>query len=97
MTQLAKEAFVVALEDILREHTLAYIGYPEKATMKDKVLRVLLSTIVLPIRIGTSFRENVFRWLSKIIHKINPPKKDETDSETDSLDSTDTTSQDSTT
>ncbi|MFX1561513.1 MAG: hypothetical protein ACFFBL_13060, partial [Promethearchaeota archaeon] len=28
LTQLAKEAFAVALEDILREHSLAYIGYP---------------------------------------------------------------------
>ncbi|MFW9980810.1 MAG: hypothetical protein ACFFE3_02700, partial [Candidatus Thorarchaeota archaeon] len=31
LSTLAKDAFVVALEDILREHTLAYIGYPERA------------------------------------------------------------------
>ena len=83
LSQLAKEAFVVALEDILREHTLAYIGYPEKATMKDKALRVLLSTVVLPIRLGTSFRENLFRWLSKVIRKIYPSKSIEGESELD--------------
>jgi hypothetical protein len=67
----------VALEDILREHTLAYIGYPEKATMKDKVLRVLLSSVILPIRLGSSFRENLFRWLSRIIEMIKPSEKED--------------------
>jgi len=77
LSQLAKEAFVVALEDILREHTLAYIGFPEKATMKDKVLRVLLSSVILPVRIGTSFRENIFRWISRIIEMIKPSEKED--------------------
>ena len=77
LSQLAKEAFIVALEDILREHTLAYIGYPEKATMKDKVIRVLLNTIVLPARLGSSFKENMLKWLSKVINRITPPKEDD--------------------
>jgi hypothetical protein len=78
LTQLAKEALVVALEDILREHTLAYIGYPEKATMKNKVIRVLLNSVILPIRIGTSFRTNLFKWLSRITNRINPSKDKDT-------------------
>ncbi|MGD9381683.1 MAG: hypothetical protein PVI03_04490, partial [Candidatus Thorarchaeota archaeon] len=32
LSGLAKEAVAVALDDILREHPLAYIGYPERAT-----------------------------------------------------------------
>jgi hypothetical protein len=89
LSQLAKEAFVVALEDILREHTLAYIGYPEKATMKDKALRVLLSTVILPIRLGTSFRENLFRWVSKVIRKIYPSENEENDSDAEMSDTDD--------
>jgi len=83
LTQLAKEALVVALEDILCEHSLAYIGYPEQATMKNKVLRVLLNSIILPIRLGSSFRTNLFRWISRII-----PKKEE--AKADALDEADT-------
>ena len=89
LSQLAKEAFIVALEDILREHTLAYIGYPEKATMKDKALRVLFSTVILPIRLGTSFRENLFRWVSKVIHKFYPPKNEENESDSEKEESED--------
>ncbi|MFW9786399.1 MAG: hypothetical protein ACFFE2_07005 [Candidatus Thorarchaeota archaeon] len=77
LSQLAKEAFIVALDDILREHTLAYIGYPEKATMKDKAIRVILSSAILPLRLGTSFRENLFQWLSKIINRILPTKNED--------------------
>ena len=76
LTQLAKEAFAVALEDILREHTLAYIGYPERATMKKKTLRVLLNSLILPLRLATSFRTNLFRWISRFI----PKRKEDTDS-----------------
>jgi hypothetical protein len=67
LPQLAKEALIVALEDILREHSLAYIGYPEKATMKNKMLRVLISPLVLPFRLFTSFRASLFNWISRII------------------------------
>jgi hypothetical protein len=70
LSQLAKEAFVVALEDILREHPLAYIGYPEKATMKDKAIRVLLSTMILPARLGSSFKQNLLRWLDRVIKRF---------------------------
>ena len=85
LTQLAKEALVVALEDILCEHTLAYIGYPEQATMKNKVLRVLLNSIILPMRLGSSFRTNLFRWIRRIIPKREQTKTDET-TETDDAD-----------
>jgi hypothetical protein len=68
LTDMAKEAFIVALEDILREHTLAYIGYPERATMKNKVLRVLLSSLILPIRLSSSFKN----WVLRIVKKILP-------------------------
>ena len=92
LTQLAKEALVVALEHILCEHTLAYIGYPEQATMKNKVLRVLLNSIILPIRLGSSFRTNLFRWISRIIPKKEKPKTDEptvTDADTPKKEETD--------
>ncbi len=68
LTAMAKEAFVVALEDILKEHGLAYIGYPERATMKNKVLRVLLNSLILPIRISYSFKN----WLVRKIRAILP-------------------------
>lgn len=90
LTQLAKEALIVALEDILREHSLAYIGYPEKATMKDKVLRVLLSPLILPFRLFTSFRASLFGLISRIIPIREKSKLDEsTTIETDSLDKVD--------
>ena len=92
LTQLAKEAFIVALEDILREHPLSYIGYPEQATMKDKALRVLLGPLILPFRLFTSFREALFRWIGRLV----PDKKEEaTDdsevSETEDLDDAEAT------
>ncbi len=67
LSELAKDAFVVALEDILREHTLAYIGYPERSTMKDKILRGLLGILILPLRLLTSFKAAVIRMTKKII------------------------------
>jgi hypothetical protein len=66
LNAMAKEAFIVALEDILKEHTLAYIGYPERATMKDKVLRVLLSSLILPMRLGSSFKA----WFTRILKQM---------------------------
>ncbi|TFG08602.1 hypothetical protein EU538_06805 [Candidatus Thorarchaeota archaeon] len=57
LSDLAKEAFAVAIEDILKEHTLAYIGYPERATMKDKALRISFGIFVLPVRLVTSFAQ----------------------------------------
>ncbi len=65
---MAKEAFIVALEDILKEHSLAYIGYPERATIKDKVLRVLLNSLILPIRLTSSFKN----WVTRLVKRILP-------------------------
>ncbi|MHA2024629.1 MAG: hypothetical protein ACW98U_01915 [Candidatus Thorarchaeota archaeon] len=70
LSGLAKEAFVVALEDILLEHTLAYIGYPERSTMRNKVMRVFLGALILPLRILSSFKVAAFRMIGKIIQPI---------------------------
>ncbi len=62
--KLGKQALAVALDDILREHTLSYIGYPERATIKNKLLRSLFGIAVLPVRIMSSFStflKNKFR------------------------------------
>jgi len=64
-----REAFAAALEDILKEHTLAYIGYPERATMTDKIMRVILGSIILPVRVFASFIETVRRPFRKLFQK----------------------------
>ena len=69
LNNLMREAFAAALEDILKEHTLAYIGYPERATMTDKVMRVILGSIILPVRILASFIETVRRPFRKLLKK----------------------------
>jgi hypothetical protein len=56
LSPLAQQAFAAALEDILKEHSLAYIGYPERATMKYKFMRVFLGFSVLPLRLYSSFK-----------------------------------------
>ena len=56
LSSLEKEAFAVALDDILREHTLAYVGYPERATMQNKLMRAILGMSVLPLRLLSSFK-----------------------------------------
>ncbi|MHA2186886.1 MAG: hypothetical protein ACW99V_01465 [Candidatus Thorarchaeota archaeon] len=56
LSSLEKEAFAVALDDILKEHTLAYVGYPERATMKNKMMRTILGMSVLPLRLLSSFK-----------------------------------------
>ena len=68
LSSMAKEAFAVALEDILQEHTLAYIGYPEKGTMKDKAMRIIFGIGVLPMRLISTFSKS-------IISRIPFPKK----------------------
>ena len=70
LSGLAKEAFVVALEDILLEHTLAYIGYPERSTMKNKVMRVFLSALILPLRILSSFKSAALRIIRNIFQPL---------------------------
>jgi hypothetical protein len=64
---LAKEALAVALDDILREHTLAYIGYPERATIRGKIMRTLFGVITLPMRLFLSFTELLRRMLRRLL------------------------------
>lgn len=78
LPNLAKQAFAVALEDILKEHTLAYIAYPERATMKDKILRKLFGLIVLPTRLLSSFKESLLGVFRGIRQKVKPPTNDDT-------------------
>ena len=89
LTPLVQEAFAAALDDILREHTLAYIGYPEKATMKNKFLRVIFSSIILPLRLLSSFKVAV----QKITRRIFLPQKKK-ESVGKSSESSDTAEQD---
>ncbi len=78
LSNLAKQAFAVALEDILKEHTLAYIAYPERATMKDKILRKLFGLIVLPTRLLSSFKESLLGVFRGIRQKVKTPTNDDT-------------------
>jgi len=68
LSALAKEALATVLEDILRDHTLSYIGYPERATIRNKIVRVFFGLAVLPIRLLFSFK----RWISKVLVKRIP-------------------------
>jgi hypothetical protein len=76
LSRMAKEAFAVALDDILREHTLAYIGYPERATWIGKAMRIIFGLVVLPARIIASFLEAVKRRLAKEKPREQEPEKD---------------------
>ena len=69
LNNLMREAFAAALEDILKQHSLAYIGYPERSTMKGKIMRVLLGSAILPWRVFSSFLETVCRPLRKLFQK----------------------------
>lgn len=85
LNNLMREAFAAALEDILKEHTLAYIGYPERATMMDKIMRVILGSVILPVRVIASFVETVRRTLVKLFQKeeveVSSEEEDITSSE----------------
>ncbi|TXT55219.1 MAG: hypothetical protein BAJATHORv1_40129 [Candidatus Thorarchaeota archaeon] len=76
VSELGKQALAVALDDILREHTLSYIGYPERARIKDKLMRISFGVLVLPIRLLSSFWERIkTRFLSdeqKDAHETKP-------------------------
>ncbi len=63
LSGLAKEAMAVALDDILREHSLSYIGYPERATIRGKIMRTLFGVSILPTRLLLSFMRSVVRAL----------------------------------
>ncbi len=69
LNNLMREAFAAALEDILKEHTLAYIGYPERSTMTGKIMRVILGSVILPVRVIASFVETIRRQLRKLFQK----------------------------
>jgi hypothetical protein len=71
---LVQEALAAALDDILREHTLSYIGYPEKATIENKLMRIILGSIVLPLRLASSFRIAVLRVMNSILQKLKKQK-----------------------
>ncbi|MHA1287625.1 MAG: hypothetical protein ACTSPB_09505 [Candidatus Thorarchaeota archaeon] len=79
LSTVEREAFAASLEDILKEHTLAYIGYPERATMKNKVMRILLGFIILPVRILQSFLETLHRPIRKLIKKKEDEPSDDED------------------
>jgi hypothetical protein len=80
LSTIEREAFAAALEDILKEHTLAYVGYPEKATMKNKIMRVVLGSAILPLRLLSSFLETVRRPIWRLLAK----KQEESTSADDS-------------
>ena len=75
LSPLAKEAFAAALDDILREHTLAYIGYPEKATIKDKFMRIIINAVILPARLTSSFIATVRYQGDRLFSRIMPKKE----------------------
>ncbi len=70
LSSLVQEAFAAALNDILREHSLAYIGYPEKSRITSKFMRIILSSVVLPARLLSSFRASARRRLKGITIKL---------------------------
>lgn len=83
LTPLVQESFAASLDDILREHTLAYIGYPEKATMKNKFLRIIFSSIILPLRLLSSFRIAVQNLIRKFYNRFREKVKPDINSESD--------------
>ncbi|MGY5860139.1 MAG: hypothetical protein RTU63_12275 [Candidatus Thorarchaeota archaeon] len=86
LSTIEREAFAAALDDILKEHTLAYIGYPERATMKNKVMRVALGSVILPLRIFSSFLETVRRPIWKLLEKeeVETPETEDAEQPTES-------------
>ncbi len=87
LTPLAQEAFAAALDDILREHTLAYIGYPERSTIKDKFMRILFNAMILPVRLASSFvamiRYRINHFLTRIKQKESTDIKTKPEKDTD--------------
>ncbi|MHA2140587.1 MAG: hypothetical protein ACXADC_15905 [Candidatus Thorarchaeota archaeon] len=83
LSGLAKEALAVALDDILREHTLAYIGYPERATIRNKVMRILFGIAILPFRLALSMVEWLRRiTIGKFRTMIRQPNESDSEAET---------------
>ncbi len=76
LSNMAKEAFAVALEDILQEHTLSYVGYPERGTMVDKAMRIVFGIVVLPMRLVSTFVKSA-RAYARIPERFRRKKEDE--------------------
>ncbi len=71
ISRLAKDALAVAFDDILREHTLAYIGYPERTTAVGRAMRVLFGVAVLPARLIVTFLERARLTLSRLASRFS--------------------------
>ncbi|MHA1812101.1 MAG: hypothetical protein ACTSYX_01580, partial [Candidatus Thorarchaeota archaeon] len=76
---LAREALVVALDDILKEHTLAYIAYPERATVVGKTMRILFGLFVLPVRLVSAFRAVVATSVRGFLKRFAPREERESE------------------
>lgn len=83
LSSIEKEAFAVALEDILREHTLSYIGYPERGTMKNKIMRIAFGTFMLPLRLVSTFTKSLRARISVPLQLLGKKKQNENVSEDD--------------
>ncbi len=70
-SKFAIEAFATALEDIITEHSLYYIGYPEKATSKHRIMQILMGTAGIGMRILYAFSLSIS---SKIYTKYKKGK-----------------------
>jgi len=70
-SEFASEAFAVALDDILTEHSLYYIGYPEKATSKERLIQIFMGTAGIGMRILYAFALSLS---SKIYKKYKSSK-----------------------
>ena len=79
ISNLAKEAFAAALDDILKEHSLAYIGYPERSTIKDKFLRTAFGVIILPVRLASTFYNKIKSTIFKSFNRSEIEESEEED------------------
>ncbi len=80
ISPLAREAVVVALDDILKEHTLAYVAYPERDTMVGKAMRISFGVLVLPLRILSAFLTVVSRRARQILSRFRSSPESPSDS-----------------
>ncbi len=65
------------MDDILKQHSLAYIGYPERATIKDKLLRTAFGLVILPIRLASSFYNKIKYNILKFTERLRKKGSDE--------------------
>ncbi len=88
LTAFAKEALAVALDNILCEHSLSYIGYPERSTTRTLLIRTLAGFLILPYRLLLSFKECLkaswSKWMSR---KTAPDSSDHSPDEVPSEES----------